>query len=186
MLTMAQPTTEPFGLTEAMAQLRYTSADELTLAEQSYLVELVTVARQEAEALMGRCLAGPRACVNLVPSASVVEIPMPPVLITEAYTFAVASLDDDSVVTALTTDDYYIDYAYEVPRVIVEDMPGESKWVRLTYTAGYATAASIPVELVRPVYLRVAQHWTFRTGIPEREESIFVEACRRYALRGVY
>lgn len=108
-----------------------------------------------------------------------IRLPNPPL----ASVTSIKYDDGDNVEQTLATTEYVVDSASEPGRVIPaygKTWPSvypEPNSVRIRYVCGYASAASVPVELRSWILARIATFTAFREQISERQT---VELPRDY------
>ncbi|MEN6370931.1 MAG: head-tail connector protein [Armatimonadota bacterium] len=169
LIIKVQPTEEPLTLAEAQAHLRVDSTDDDNLIEG-----LITAAREYCEETQGRAYVTRtyEYTVDLVTTArlyngarlrtpehspalhDVIELPMPK----HQEVTAVVSIDADGVQTAVSTDDYTVDYDQICALVKFDTYPADAEKLKITYTAGYGAAADVP-KRIKQMLLLLIGHW---------------------------
>ena len=143
------PTVEPVTLAEAQAHLRVDSNDDDSLIEG-----LIVAARQYCERVQGRAYIT-RTYEYIVEAASSVELPMP----NHQEVTAVAAIDEDGIETALSTDDYSVDFDRLCALVTINSYPAGTVKLKIEYKAGYGdTAADVP-QAIKQMLLLLIGFW---------------------------
>ncbi len=169
LIIKVQPTEEPLTLAETQAHLRVDSTDDDTLIEG-----LISAAREYCETAQGRAYVTRtyEYTVGLVTTArlysgarlstpehsprlsDVIELPMPK----HQEVTAVVAIDEDGVETAVSTDDYSVDYDQICALVKISKYPADTEKLKITYTAGYGAASEVP-KRIKQMLLLLIGHW---------------------------
>jgi uncharacterized phiE125 gp8 family phage protein len=149
---LCPPTAEPVSLADAKAHLKLDTGDEDTL-----VASLITAARARAEWHTGRAFVTQSWCLRLDvwPADGVVEIPLPPLVGVDA----VAVTDTNAIRTVLDPSNYRVDSASAPGRVILARRPPSLRaqdGLEIAFTAGYGTAADVPVAVKQAILEIVA------------------------------
>lgn len=157
------PASEPVTLDEAKAQLRVSDT-----ADDSYITDLIAVARDYAENFTGRALLQQdwKATFDSgdIPSGNTIELPRPPLQSVES----IAYLDTDGNSQALASSYYTVDTISQPGRILFEDLPDIKSTLAaltVTYRAGYANAAAVPAAIKHAILLMVAHFYDVREPV---------------------
>lgn len=166
MLTITvQPDTEPVTPDEAKHQLRIMDGE--AYEGDDWLMDRIKGCREEAESLQGRSYIT-REYVLIVEAASTIELLMPPLQAVSE----VLSIDEDGVETEIT--DYTINTTLPVPALTIADLPTDSVYIKVTYTAGYGdTPADVPLPTRQAILVRLTQYYNNREGLKPEHDSFF-------------
>jgi uncharacterized phiE125 gp8 family phage protein len=148
-----QPTTEPIDLATALRHLKVDGDDG---AEDDYIQTLIVAVREYCEELQGRAYIT-RTYELYEKAASEITLSMAPL---QAVT-AVAAYDEDNVLLEALTlvTDYRLVTTGAVAVVIIENMPSSAEYIKITYTAGYGSAADDVPKRTRQAMLLLLGHW---------------------------
>lgn len=152
-----EPTSEPVSLTEAKAHMRVDIGDDDTL-----ISSLIKAAREYVEDASHRALMTQtwRLSLDQWPSSDEILLPRPPLVsVTITYT------GSDNTVNTLGGSVYALDTDSEPARVKLvhgENWPSgtlaTTSPIKITYIAGYASAALVPQQFKQAILL-LAAHW---------------------------
>lgn len=142
---------EPISLAEAQAHLRVDSDDDADL-----ITALIVAAREYCEEAQGRAYVT-RTYEYVVPVASSIELPMPPLVSVESV---VSRLDQDNdyAEEEIDADDYEVDSDRTCALVTLDDYPADTEKIIITFTAGYGSAADVP-QRIKQTILMLMGHW---------------------------
>lgn len=154
-IVITPPASEPVSLEQARKHCRIDS----DITEHDWLLTLlISMAREQAEHETGRAFIN-RAMSLTVPAASQIQLrPCPVVSIQSVYL-----IDDDGQETEVAADNYRIDSARLVPRLVLSDDAADAAYVRIAFTAGYGEdAADVPSAVRRWMLLYINTHFEQR------------------------
>ncbi len=142
----SSPAAEPVTLEEAKTQLRVDANDE-----DSLIQSLISVARRKVEQETGRLLITQtvKAYWDAWPAAGVLYLPVYPA----AAITNVKYVDEDAVLQTWDAANYTADLVGMTPRIVINpdvDAPDAGDYpnaIQVTYTAGGATASTVPAEI---------------------------------------
>lgn len=150
--------TYPITTAEAKAQCRveHTVDDDL-------IGVYIAAATEDAEALTGRVFISStlEAYLDRWPKGRVIDLPAPPLIgVTSVEYYA----DGESTLTTLDSAKYVVDTISEPGRIQLDededwpDLENRINAVKITYTAGWVDAASVP-QSVKQALLMAVGHW---------------------------
>lgn len=168
-LTPATAPPEPITLAEANTHLRCTCDDE-----NAYVTMLIGVARAEAENRMQRTLVPSqwRLALDAFPAAAEpISLAMPPAVTVDSLTYWQA----DGTQATMAPSAYLLDSISEPARLVpapgtswptgLQQRPGA---VLVTYSAGYATPAHVPLPVKQWMLLAIGDMYERRSRSDER------------------
>lgn len=164
-IRITDATFEPVTLAEAKAHLRVDTTDE-----DSMITRLITVARHEAEHLTGRalCLSTWRLHLDAFPSGAIQLLNPPLVSVVHIKYY-----DTAGVQQTVTSTDYMLDttsapgWVAPVPTKTWPSTQERMNAVEVQYTAGWANAGAVPVELAQWVLLRIGTLFAHREQVTD-------------------
>ena len=165
---LTDTSTEPITLSQAKTHLRVDTTDDDT-----YITNLISVARESAEITLKRSLG-----VNQVYQAGYItyptvsrklRIPNPPFIsVTSLKYFDLDNVEQTVSNSSLVIDDSGESNAFVAidKSVLFQSISFEKKApVILTYTAGYTDVANIPMPIVQALYLLISHYYDTREPI---------------------
>jgi len=151
------PATEPVSLATARTALR---ADGL--GEDEYIMTLITVAREWAEAFTNRALITQtwRATFDngTLPTGNIIELPRPPLVSVTSITY----VDTDGDQQTLATSYYTVDTETSPGRILFEDMPAIKSTLSslvVNYTCGYGASGDDVPSRFHQAILYLVNHF---------------------------
>lgn len=180
----AGPTFEPVALEEAKLHLRVTDD-----SEDEKINDLIQFARELVEEDTGVVLGSSTWTYKLDQwHSNFIEIPLRPVQSISSVTY----LDTAGSTQTWGSSNYTLDTSRVVPTIFpaylvtwpsLQDIENA---VTITITAGYATAAAVPMVYKQLVLLAMSREYTDRDGMVKRDESMGYERLLLRVMRSSY
>lgn len=159
---ISEPAIEPLGLDEAKTQLR---VDGTT--EDAHILALISAVRVEAETIARRAFVTQTWDLTLDawPSASVIELPYPPLQSVISITY----IDSDNVTHTMATSDYFVDIDGDPGRVCLAHgaaWPGGTlrprAAIKIRFVAGWSDPYQVPANYRQAMLLGLSAYYENR------------------------
>lgn len=155
----SEPATEPVTRAEAVLFMRYVGS-----LQNDVIDALITAARKDIENWTNRTMVTTTYEYYLENLCDVMEIPTSTVISVSAITY----VDTDGSTQTLSSSLYgtdnisVINKVYELPEQSFPAVQIQPNAVKITFTAGYGAASSVPENMKTAIKMRVAELYEFR------------------------